>query len=243
MHRGSLHTERVPVARPAEQATVPHQEEPTMSDTPAPAAAEEFWEARYRDTGRVWSGRPNELLVQEAGALVPGTALDLGCGEGADAVWLASRGWRVTGVDISATALARAAGHAADAGVGDRVAWERHELGPSFPRGSFDLVSAHYLQSPVALDRRSVLHAAARAVAPGGTLLVVMHAGWPSWQTEPPFDAVFPTLDGVLAELALPRHEWTVVTRRTARRPSLSPEGHEGFRDDHVWRLRRTNVE
>jgi SAM-dependent methyltransferase len=210
-----------------------------MTDTPAPAPAADFWEARYRDTDRVWSGRPNELLVREAGDLTPGTALDLGCGEGADAVWLAGRGWRVTGVDISATALERAAVHAADAGVGDRVAWERHELGRSFPEGSFDLVSAHYLQSPVALDQRAVLSSAANAVADGGTLLVVMHAGWPSWQTEPPFDAVFPTLDGVLDELALPAAEWTVETKQTVRRPSTSPEGTEGHRDDNVWRLRR----
>jgi SAM-dependent methyltransferase len=210
-----------------------------MTDTPAPAPAADFWEARYRDTDRVWSGRPNELLVREAGDLTPGTALDLGCGEGADAVWLAGRGWRVTGVDISATALERAAVHAADAGVGDRVAWERHELGRSFPEGSFDLVSAHYLQSPVALDQRAVLSSAANAVADGGTLLVVMHAGWPSWQTEPPFDAVFPTLDGVLDELALPAAGWTVETKQTVRRPSTSPEGTEGHRDDNVWRLRR----
>ncbi|MGC9501755.1 class I SAM-dependent methyltransferase [Streptomyces sp. WG7] len=209
-----------------------------MTDTPAPAPAE-FWEARYRDTDRVWSGRPNDLLVREASDLAPGTALDLGCGEGADAVWLASRGWRVTGVDISGTALERAAGHAADAGVGERVDWERHELGTSFPEGSFDLVSAHYLQSPVALDQRTVLRDAARAVADGGTLLVVLHAGWPSWQTEPPFDVVFPTLDGVLAELALPDGEWTVETKETVRRPSASPQGVEGFREDHVWRLRR----
>ncbi|MEU3660675.1 class I SAM-dependent methyltransferase [Streptomyces sp. NPDC032940] len=210
-----------------------------MTDTPAPAPAAEFWEARYRDTDRVWSGRPNALLVRETGDLAPGTALDLGCGEGADAVWLAGRGWRVTGVDISATALERAAGHAADAGVGDRVSWERHELGHSFPQGSFDLVSAHYLQSPVALDQGTVLRAAAAAVADGGTLLVVMHAGWPSWQTEPPFDAVFPTLDSVLDELALPAGEWTVLTKETVRRPSASPEGAEGHRDDNVWRLRR----
>jgi SAM-dependent methyltransferase len=209
-----------------------------MTDMPAQAPAE-FWEARYRDTDRVWSGRPNGLLVREASDLAPGTALDLGCGEGADAVWLASRGWRVTGVDISGTALERAAGHAADAGVGDRIAWERHELGRSFPEGSFDLVSAHYLQSPVALDQRAVLRAAAAAVAEGGTLLVVMHAGWPSWQTEPPFDVVFPTLDGVLAELALPDRAWAVETKETVRRPSVSPEGVEGFREDNVWRLRR----
>ncbi|MGC9380501.1 class I SAM-dependent methyltransferase [Streptomyces sp. MH13] len=209
-----------------------------MTDTPAPAPAA-FWEARYRDTDRVWSGRPNDLLVREASDLAPGTALDLGCGEGADAVWLASRGWRVTGVDISGTALERAAGHAADAGVGEYVDWERHELGASFPEGTFDLVSAQYLQSPVALDQRTVLRDAARAVADGGTLLIVLHAGWPSWQTEPPFDAVFPTLDGVLAELALPEGEWTVGTKETVRRPSASPQGVEGFREDHVWRLRR----
>ncbi|MCZ9352743.1 class I SAM-dependent methyltransferase [Streptomyces mutabilis] len=210
-----------------------------MTDTPATAPAAEFWEARYRDTDRVWSGRPNDLLVREASDLAPGTALDLGCGEGADAVWLASRGWRVTGVDISGTALERAAGHAADAGVGDRVVWERHELGRSFPEGSFDLVSAQFLQSPVELDQRAVLRDAARAVADGGTLLLVLHAGWPSWQTEPPFDAVFPTLDGVLAELALPDGEWAIETKETVRRPSVSPEGVEGFREDHVWRLRR----
>ncbi|GHB66407.1 methyltransferase [Streptomyces viridiviolaceus] len=210
-----------------------------MSDMPAPAPAAEFWEARYRDAGRVWSGRPNELLVREVSDLAPGTALDLGCGEGGDAVWLASRGWRVTGVDISATALERAAGHAADAGVGGRIAWERHELGRSFPDGSFDLVSAHYLQSPVALDQQGILRSAARAVADHGTLLVVMHAAWPSWQTEPPFDAVFPTLEGVPAELALPDDEWTVRTMETVRRPSTSPEGVEGFRDDNVWRFQR----
>ncbi|MCW5249774.1 class I SAM-dependent methyltransferase [Streptomyces sp. SHP 1-2] len=206
-------------------------------DTPAPA--EEFWESRYRGADRVWSGRPNELLVREVAGLTPGTALDLGCGEGADAVWLALEGWRVTGADISATALRRAAGHAADAGVGDRTGWERHELGRTFPEGVFDLVSAQYLQSPVELDRRAVLRDAARAVAPGGTLLLVMHAAWPSWQTEPPFDAVFPTLDEVLAELGLPEDEWTVGTRETVRRPSASPDGVPGHRDDHVWRLRR----
>ncbi|MGV9391883.1 class I SAM-dependent methyltransferase [Streptomyces olivaceus] len=210
-----------------------------MTDLPATATAAEFWEARYRDTGRVWSGRPNTFLVREASGLAPGTALDLGCGEGADAVWLASRGWRVTGVDISATALERAAAHAAEAGVGDRVAWERHELGQSFPEGSFDLVSAQYLQSPVALDQQTVLRAAARAVASGGTLLLVLHAGWPSWQTEPPFDAVFPTLDGVVAELGLAEGEWAVEAKETVRGESTSPEGVEGYREDHVWRLRR----
>ncbi|MGW3955611.1 class I SAM-dependent methyltransferase [Streptomyces sp. NPDC004752] len=201
---------------------------------------EEFWETRYRRNDRVWSGRPNPLLVREAAGLRPGAALDLGCGEGADAVWLALRGWRVTGADISATALDRAAAHAAEAGVTDRTAWEHHELGPSFPRGRFDLVSAQYLQSPVALDQREVLCRAADAIAVGGTLLVVLHAGWPSWQTEPPFDHTFPTLHGVLDDLALPGESWTVETLESVRRTSVSPDGAEGFRDDNVWRLLRT---
>ncbi|MDL5205670.1 class I SAM-dependent methyltransferase [Streptomyces sp. ALI-76-A] len=204
-----------------------------------PTRAAEFWEARYQGGGRIWSGRPNPLLVREVSDLAPGSALDLGCGEGADAVWLASRGWRVTGVDVSRTALDRAAGHAADAGVGDRVVWERHELGVTFPEGSFDLVSAQFLQSPVPLDQDGVLARAAAAVAPGGTLLVVMHAGWPSWQEEAPFEADFPTLKGLLAGLALPDADWTVHTLETVRRPSLSPEGTEGHRDDNVWRIRR----
>ncbi|MGW0331476.1 class I SAM-dependent methyltransferase [Streptomyces sp. NPDC003011] len=205
-----------------------------------PTQAAEFWEARYQGGDRIWSGRPNLLLVREVSDLAPGSALDLGCGEGADAVWLASRGWRVTGVDVSRTALDRAAGHAADAGVGDRIRWERHELGVTFPEGSFDLVSAQFLQSPVPLDQDAVLARAAGAVAPGGTLLVVMHAGWPSWQREAPFDVDFPTLDGVLTALALPEAGWTVETLEAVRKPSVSPEGIEGHRDDNVWRIRRT---
>lgn len=210
-----------------------------MTELPAPTEPAAFWEARYRDTDRVWSGRPNALLVREVADLKPGTALDLGCGEGADAVWLASRGWQVTGVDISATALERAALHAADAGVGDRTAWERHELGRTFPEGTYDLVNAQYLQSPVAFDQQGVLRRAAEAVAAHGTLLIVMHAGWPSWQTEPPFEAVFPTLESVLAELALPDADWSVETAETVRRTSVSPDGEEGFREDNVWRIRR----
>ncbi|MER6348104.1 class I SAM-dependent methyltransferase [Streptomyces sp. NPDC001595] len=210
-----------------------------MTHTPAPDRPADFWEGFYRDRDRVWSGRPNPLLVREVTELTPGTALDLGCGEGADAVWLATRGWRVTGVDIAATALERAAGHAADADVADRIVWERHELGRTFPEGSFDLVSAQFLQSPVDLDLHRILGRAAEAVAPGGTLLVALHASWPSWQHEPPFEADFPTVDGLLADLALPAQEWTVDTAETVRRTAVSPDGVEGFRDDNVWRLRR----
>ncbi len=133
---------------------------------------ETAWDARYAELDRVWSGDPNLALTVEAVTLEPGRALDVGCGEGADAVWLARRGWRVTGVDPSAVALDRARLAAADAGV--EVAWVRGELQTAdLPRGAFDLVSVFY----PALDLRTdPVARLASLVAPGGTLLVVHHA-------------------------------------------------------------------
>src|SRR3712207_6794823 len=138
--------------------------------------AERFWEGHYRRRERVWSGRPNPVLVAVVGGLRPGTALDLGCGEGGDAIWLARHGWRVTAVDVSATALDRAAADAAIAGVADNIDFLRHDLSLTFPPGAFDLVSAQYLHSPVEFRRASVLQKAAGAVTPGGLLLIVDHA-------------------------------------------------------------------
>jgi 2-polyprenyl-3-methyl-5-hydroxy-6-metoxy-1,4-benzoquinol methylase len=92
---------------------------------------EQFWEEHYGAAERIWSGRANATLVDVVQDLPPGTALDLGCGEGGDAVWLALRGWQVTAVDVSRTALQRAGRHADEAGVADRVTTERHELGRS----------------------------------------------------------------------------------------------------------------
>jgi 2-polyprenyl-3-methyl-5-hydroxy-6-metoxy-1,4-benzoquinol methylase len=111
--------------------------------------AERFWEDHYRRRGRVWSGRPNPVLVDVVGSLPPGTALDLGCGEGGDAIWLAQQGWSVRAVDVSATALDRASADAATAGVADRIDFQRHDLALTFPSGAFDLVSAQYLHSPI----------------------------------------------------------------------------------------------
>lgn len=132
------------------------------------------WDARYAGAERVWSGRPNGALVAEVADLVPGRALDVGCGEGADAVWLAERGWDVTALDVSRVALERAARHARDAGAD--VRWLHAALvGAPLEPGTFDLVSAQY----PAL-RRTPGHDAERAlldaVAPGGLLLLVHHA-------------------------------------------------------------------
>jgi SAM-dependent methyltransferase len=137
-------------------------------------AGDRDWDELYTAEEQVWSGDPNGALVAEAGGLAPGRALDVGCGEGADAVWLALRGWDVTAVDVSRVALDRAAAAAEEAGAS--VRWlHAGLLDVAVPDGGFDLVSAQYpalLRTPGADAERALL----AAVAPGGTLLVVHHA-------------------------------------------------------------------
>ncbi|SDK29572.1 FAD-dependent oxidoreductase [Nonomuraea jiangxiensis] len=203
------------------------------------ASEEEFWDARYSEKERIWSGNPNVMLVREITDLAPGTALDLGCGEGADAIWLARRGWRVTAADISGVALGRAAEQAEAAGVADRIDWQRHDLARSFPAGTFDLVAASFLHSPVDLPREGILRTAAAAVAPGGVLLVIGHAGWPSWEHEPLPGVHFPTPQDVLDALELPEGEWEVQLSEEYERTQNAPDGAPGTRNDNVLKLRR----
>jgi SAM-dependent methyltransferase len=134
------------------------------------------WDERYSAPEAVWSGRPNPQLVAEATGLEPGTALDVGCGEGGDVIWLAQQGWTVTGADFSAQGLARAAGHAADAGVEDRCRWWQVDARSFAAEGrQFDLVTSHFLHPPDA-GMVDVARRLAGAVAPGGHLLLVGHA-------------------------------------------------------------------
>jgi len=135
----------------------------------------------YRSAPAVWSGRPNRQLVVEAGDLRPGTALDAGCGEGADALWLAERGWRVTAVDFSPVALERGAVRAAEQGLEERIEWVHADLDAwTPPEESFDLVTAHYLHASWN-DRSGMFQRLAAAVAPGGVLLVVGHLHGEAW--------------------------------------------------------------
>ncbi|MET7446007.1 class I SAM-dependent methyltransferase [Streptomyces sp. NPDC005508] len=199
----------------------------------------EMWDDRYRESDRIWSGNPNVVLVREVEDLKPGRALDLGCGEGADVVWLARTGWQVTATDISRVALERAAVHAADAGVADRVDWQWHDLGASFPEGEYDLVSAQFLHSMGDLPREEILRRAAGAVAPGGVLLVVGHAGFPSWEHDHP-DMELPTTDEVLASLELPEGEWEVLLSEEHERVQNDPDGNPTTRTDNALKVRRT---
>jgi SAM-dependent methyltransferase len=131
-----------------------------------------FWDEKYSGSERLWSGAPNGVLVAEVTGMPPGQALDVGCGEGADALWLAGRGWQVTAVDISRIALQRAAlGSAGETGV----AWVRADLTTTrLPAAGFDLVSAQYFPLPRQQDDAALRNLLA-TVAPGGTLLLVGH--------------------------------------------------------------------
>ena len=132
------------------------------------------WDARYCErNGARWSGRPNGRLLAEVASLTPGPALDVGCGEGADAIWLARNGWTVTAIDISEVAVTRAREAAELAGA--VVEWVRGDaLQTAFPAGSFDLVSMQYPALPKAAGEAAV-RALLDTVRPGGLLLAVYH--------------------------------------------------------------------
>lgn len=206
----------------------------------AMSEAQQVWEAHYGERDRVWSGRVNVRLAELAEPMTPGRALDLGCGEGADAMWLADHGWRVTAVDISQTALDRAAADATARGLADRIDFQRHDLDKTFPDGVFELVSAQFLHSPVALDRARLLRRAADAVAPGGTLMVVDHGAAPPWA--PKLDRhhhEFPSADEVVASLNLDDSQWDRVTVAAVERDALGPSGQRAVLTDNVMVLRR----
>jgi SAM-dependent methyltransferase len=207
---------------------------------PGTVSETEYWDARYASEDRIWSGNANDALVHEVSDMTPGTVLDLGCGEGGDAIWLALRGWWVTATDISQVALDRAAQHAGEQGVADRIVWQQHDLGVSFPPGEFDLVSAHFLHSRGDLPRERILRTAARAVAPGGVLLVVGHAGFPSWEPDPSTEVLFPTPDEVLTSLELPDGEWEVLISAEHERIQARPDGQPSVRTDNTLVVRRS---
>jgi len=131
------------------------------------------WNERYAGSDLLWSAEPNRFLVAEVAALEPGRALDLACGEGRNAIWLAERGWRITGVDFSEVAIEKARHLAAGRGVdGAWLAVDLLEYRP--PARAFDLVLVFYLHLP-AEERAPILRAAAAGVAEGGTFLLVGH--------------------------------------------------------------------
>lgn len=127
-----------------------------------------FWDRIYASKIKPSDGRASAVLTRFVADQRPGTALDLGCARGDDAIWLARRGWTVTGVDVSERALEAARETARIAGVNGSTRFVRHDLGETFPAGTFDLVTAMFLQSPIPFARSQTLQRASRAIAPGG---------------------------------------------------------------------------
>lgn len=150
--------------------------QPAASAHPAATdgvAVEGFWNERYAGMQQLWSGHPNATLVAETQSLPAGRALDVGCGEGADALWLAEQGWQVTALDVSQVALDRARAEAAARHMS--VNWLHAGLvEAALPPGSFDLVSAQYPALPRTVENTAE-QALLAAVAPGGMLLIVHH--------------------------------------------------------------------
>jgi len=206
-----------------------------------PVYDRDYWEDRYGQPGRAWSGRPNAALVAEATALTPGRALDVGSGEGGDALWLAARGWQVTGVDISQNALDKAAALAREREDVDpaRLTWQQADLtGWSPTRASFDLVTAHFMHLPL-VDRERLFPALADAVAPGGTLLVVGHdadalPGGAGRHGDP---GMLFTVDEVVGRLS--PDAWRVEVAEVRPRDMTGPDGDVWHVADVVVRATR----
>jgi SAM-dependent methyltransferase len=197
------------------------------------------WDARYAATDLVWGSAPNRFVAAEFADALPGRALDVACGEGRNTIWLATCGWRSTGIDFSATAIERAARLAADAGVTDLVEFVVGDVVASpLPPGPFDAVVVAYLQV-TADKRRRALRAAAEVVAPGGFLLVVGHdtANLAVGVGGPQDPAVLFTPQDVVTDLA-EEPGLVVVKAERVRRPVATPDG-ERTAIDALVRVRR----
>lgn len=202
----------------------------------------EYWDARYQSRQSLWSGKPNPRLAAEVSGLAPGSALDAGAGEGADAIWLAGQGWTVTALDISGVALERAVAHAAEAGpdVAGRISWRQADLMEwRPPESGYDLVAVHYLQLPA--ERRQVIYPRlAAAVTAGGTLLIVAHhpSDLRTTVPRPPDPGLFFTGDDLAR--AVGGAGWEIVTNAAIPREVTDPDGNPATVHDTVYRARRS---
>ena len=195
------------------------------------------WDRRYQGRELVWTAEPNRFLVAETEALAPGRAIDLACGEGRNAIWLAERGWHAVGADFSEVGLQKARELANRRGV--NVEWVAADLLDYRPDPrAFDLVLVFYLQVPAA-ERRPILQAAAEAVAPGGTFLLVAHdsTNLPHGHGGPQDPAVLYTPDDVVDDLA--GAGLLVERAERVERPVHTPDG-ERIALDALLRARRS---
>jgi SAM-dependent methyltransferase len=199
-----------------------------------------FWDGIYAARPAAADPQPNAPLAETLTGLPPGDALDLGCGDGGDTLWLARQGWHVTAADISAVAIERLTGLVRSRGLDDRVIAERHDLHESFPQGEFDLICAHYLHTTFDLDRATVLRVAAHALRLGGRLLVVDHGSTAPWSWNQDRDVQYPTPQEVAAGIDLDPAAWAIERADAPRRIATGPGGRTAEVTDHILLIRRT---
>lgn len=214
-----------------------HAHSPAHAEPDPDLSPTEYWEQRYSGSKRVWSGKVNATMASVVAELSPGTAIDLGCGEGGDVLWLAEQGWTALGLDISATAVGRARDEAAARGL-DGASFEAVDLDAWQPEpASVDLVTASFFQSNVALDRIAILRRAMTALRPGGRLVTVSHAAPPSWAKD--HRAKMVSVQDEAAELGGSTEEWEVELAEERPRAATAPDGSAGEHLDAVLVLRR----
>jgi SAM-dependent methyltransferase len=213
-----------------------HQHQQSQHDEPQVPRTAQEWDERYGGE-RVWSGNANAVLVTEASRLTPGTALDAGCGEGGDALWLAAHGWQASGIDHSAVGIDRARQAATDAGL--EVTWLVGDLVNEAPPGHYDLVTSHFLHLSKQQQVPLFAHLAG-AVAPGGHLLVVGHdlSDVHSSVHRPHLEEMGWSADEVAAQLG---DGWEVEACEARPRPTIGPDGKETTIRDAVLLARRAS--
>ncbi|GIJ11197.1 FAD-dependent oxidoreductase [Micromonospora andamanensis] len=197
-------------------------EDTTAGARPSGVAIE--WDSRYGDHERMWSANPNGTLMAEATDLPPGWALDVGAGEGADALWLAERGWQVTASDVSSRALDRIRAEADRRGLDVRTLHRDANDPAAFAGETYDLVSLQYgsfQRTPEQRGLRNLLD----AVAVGGTLLVVGHDLTPLQQPSDPAEQTrmydpqaYVGIDEIAAEITASGN-WRIDVHETRSRP------------------------
>jgi SAM-dependent methyltransferase len=205
---------------------------------------ESFWDERYASAPQVWSGNPNPHLVAQIAGEAPGSALDVGAGEGADAIWLAEQGWTVTAIDISTVALKRGEERARSLGdaISARIQWTQVDLlaaPDELPGSAYDLVSSHFMHLPPD-DRDRVYHRLAALVAPGGTLLIVGHhpSDQHAMQRSPEHAEMMFTGDQVVD--LLDPNSWRIEVNSVPARLATGPDGIEAT--FHYTLVRATRI-
>jgi SAM-dependent methyltransferase len=196
------------------------------------------WDARYAASELVWSATPNQFVAQELAELPAGRAVDLACGEGRNAIWLAARGWEVTAVDFSQVGLDKGRRLADAHELAGRVAWERGDATTWVAEDGYDLAVIAYLQLS-APERRKAVRRAFEALRPGGTLLLVAHdsTNLAEGSGGPQEPAVLMTAEDVLGDLA--GEDLEVLRAERVVRDVAQPDGSTAPAYDALVRLVR----